>query len=72
MTCGVTLDPCRGYIELEDLLGGFNSPCVMDCKIGTRTYLEEELQKARKTPTLRKVCAGSLWGLALASEIINI
>ncbi|KAK2182273.1 hypothetical protein NP493_359g08015 [Ridgeia piscesae] len=42
------------YIELEDLLGGFNSPCVMDCKIGTRTYLEEELQKARKTPTVRK------------------
>ena len=26
-------------------------------KIGMRTYLEEELQKARKTPTLREV-----WG----------
>ena len=28
----------------------------MDCKIGVRTYLEEELLKAEKTPTPRKVC----------------
>ena len=46
-----------GYCELENLLHNFNSPCVMDCKIGVRTYLEEELLKAEKTPTPRKVCA---------------
>ena len=26
----------------------------MDCKIGVRTYLEEELSKAREKPKLRK------------------
>ncbi|XP_041122881.1 inositol-trisphosphate 3-kinase A-like [Polyodon spathula] len=42
------------YLQLTDLLGGFNGPCVMDCKIGVRTYLEEELARARKSPKLRK------------------
>ncbi|CAG7837512.1 unnamed protein product [Allacma fusca] len=42
------------YIELEDLLGRFGNPCVMDCKIGVRTYLEEELLKAKEKPKLRK------------------
>ena len=26
----------------------------MDCKIGVRTYLEEELEKAKEKPKLRK------------------
>ncbi|XP_046545206.1 inositol-trisphosphate 3-kinase B-like [Haliotis rubra] len=42
------------YIQLQDLLCEFNTPCVMDIKMGCRTYLEEELEKARSKPTLRK------------------
>ncbi|XP_017781542.1 PREDICTED: uncharacterized protein LOC108566252 isoform X2 [Nicrophorus vespilloides] len=42
------------YLQLQDLLGDFQSPCVMDCKIGVRTYLEEELAKAKEKPKLRK------------------
>ena len=53
-TC-VFLDVDAGYVQLQDLLCEFTSPCVMDIKMGVRTYLEEELEKARKKPTLRKV-----------------
>ncbi|XP_030070249.1 inositol-trisphosphate 3-kinase A [Microcaecilia unicolor] len=42
------------YIQLDDLLTNFEGPCVMDCKMGVRTYLEEELTKARGKPKLRK------------------
>lgn len=37
------------------MLSDFDSPCVMDCKIGVRTYLEEELAKAKEKTKLRKV-----------------
>lgn len=42
------------YVQMQDLLCEFNSPCVMDCKVGVRTYLEEELSKARENPKFRK------------------
>ncbi|XP_028809132.1 inositol-trisphosphate 3-kinase B [Denticeps clupeoides] len=41
------------YNQMDDLLAEFELPCVMDCKMGIRTYLEEELTKARKKPSLR-------------------
>ncbi|XP_015781942.1 inositol-trisphosphate 3-kinase B isoform X2 [Tetranychus urticae] len=42
------------FLELEDLLAKFDCPSVMDMKIGLRTYLEDELIKAREKPKLRK------------------
>ncbi|KAL5007951.1 hypothetical protein ScPMuIL_013532 [Solemya velum] len=42
------------YIQLQDLLCEFESPNAMDIKMGKRTYLEEELVKARKKPQMRK------------------
>nr|KAG5712416.1 hypothetical protein BaRGS_023995 [Batillaria attramentaria] len=51
---GVVEKSGERYVQLQDLLCEFTSPCVMDIKMGVRTYLEEELEKARKKPTLRK------------------
>ena len=45
----------ESYLQLQDLLSDFNAPCVMDIKMGVRTYLEDELAKAREKPKLRKV-----------------
>lgn len=42
------------YLEIEDLLAKFVAPAVMDVKMGVRTYLEDELAKAREKPKLRK------------------
>ncbi|KAM6923625.1 inositol-trisphosphate 3-kinase A-like [Xenentodon cancila] len=41
------------YMRLEDLLSGLRRPVIMDCKMGVRTYQEEELIKARNKATLR-------------------
>jgi 1D-myo-inositol-triphosphate 3-kinase len=43
------------YIEMEDLLASFHEPCIMDCKIGVRTYLEEDLEKSERDPEPRAV-----------------
>lgn len=42
------------YVQLQDLLAEFENPSVCDIKMGSRTYLEEELTKAREKKTFRK------------------
>ncbi|ROL47553.1 Inositol-trisphosphate 3-kinase C [Anabarilius grahami] len=51
---GVTQSDEQDYNLMDDLLADFDSPCIMDCKMGSRTYLEEELKKARECPQPRK------------------
>uniref|UniRef100_A0A8C2KQZ6 Kinase n=1 Tax=Cyprinus carpio TaxID=7962 RepID=A0A8C2KQZ6_CYPCA len=41
------------YIRLEDLLSGLKNPVIMDCKMGVRTYQEEEISKARSNAIVR-------------------
>ncbi|XP_010896686.3 inositol-trisphosphate 3-kinase B [Esox lucius] len=43
----------HSYIRLKDLLSGLKNPVIMDCKMGVRTYQEEELTKAQTKPILR-------------------
>ncbi|XP_074603772.1 uncharacterized protein LOC141857210 isoform X1 [Brevipalpus obovatus] len=42
------------FLELEDLLAPYEIPCVMDIKVGIRTYREKELIRTRDKPSLRK------------------
>ncbi|KAI5625113.1 inositol-trisphosphate 3-kinase C [Silurus asotus] len=51
---GMTQRDGQDYNLMDDLLSYFDTPCIMDCKMGSRTYLEEELKKARKRPQPRK------------------
>nr|XP_005307969.1 inositol-trisphosphate 3-kinase B-like isoform X2 [Chrysemys picta bellii] len=51
---GVVVKDGEHYIQMDDLLRGLDAPSIMDCKMGVRTYLEEELTKALLKPTPRK------------------
>lgn len=42
------------FLHMTDLLVNFDLPNVMDCKMGVRTYLEEELVRAREHPKIRR------------------
>ncbi|XP_029317258.1 inositol-trisphosphate 3-kinase A [Cottoperca gobio] len=44
----------ESFLHMTDLLANFDLPNVMDCKIGVRTYLEEELVRARERPKPRE------------------
>ncbi|XP_012629997.2 inositol-trisphosphate 3-kinase C isoform X1 [Microcebus murinus] len=51
---GVVQQDGQTFNQMEDLLADFEGPSIMDCKMGSRTYLEEELVKARERPRPRK------------------
>eukprot|EP00050_Salpingoeca_kvevrii_P006834 m.292010 g.292010 ORF g.292010 m.292010 type:complete len:420 (+) comp12552_c0_seq1:306-1565(+) len=42
------------YLEMEDLLTGFEHPCVMDVKMGIRTFRETEVKKKDRRKDLLK------------------
>uniref|UniRef100_A0A8C8RFT9 Kinase n=1 Tax=Pelusios castaneus TaxID=367368 RepID=A0A8C8RFT9_9SAUR len=50
---GVVEQDGESYNQMEDLLASFEAPSIMDCKMGVRTYLEEELEQAQQRPRLR-------------------
>ncbi|XP_068194425.1 inositol-trisphosphate 3-kinase A [Antennarius striatus] len=52
--CGIVEKDGESYLRMTDLLASFNLPNVMDCKMGVRTYLEEELVRAREKPKPRE------------------
>eukprot|EP00042_Codosiga_hollandica_P023453 m.92950 g.92950 ORF g.92950 m.92950 type:complete len:388 (-) comp51188_c0_seq4:62-1225(-) len=46
------------YLELQDLLVYFDNPCIMDVKMGIRTFLESEVGKnTRRMDLLEKMMA---------------
>lgn len=48
----VQLESGEMFIELQDLLKGFKDPCVMDIKMGCRTFLESEVGNKTLRPDL--------------------
>lgn len=57
---GVTESNGETYLELQDLLDGFNDPAVMDIKMGRRTFLESEVTNVK----LRKDLYNKLYKLS--------
>ncbi|XP_028856334.1 inositol-trisphosphate 3-kinase A [Denticeps clupeoides] len=51
---GVVESDGEQFLQMTDLLGTFEGPNVMDCKMGVRTYLEGELVRACERPKLRQ------------------
>lgn len=51
---GVVEKDGESFLHMSDLLVSFEHPNVMDCKMGVRTYLEEELVRARERPKPRE------------------
>nr|XP_046268452.1 inositol-trisphosphate 3-kinase A [Scatophagus argus] len=51
---GVVENDGESFLRMTDLLANFDFPNVMDCKMGVRTYLEEELVRAREKPKPRE------------------
>lgn len=51
---GVVEKDGESFLHMNDLLANFDHPNVMDCKMGVRTYLEEELVRARERPKPRE------------------
>ncbi|KAK7904349.1 hypothetical protein WMY93_016956 [Mugilogobius chulae] len=51
---GVVEKDGQCFLHMSDLLLPFDQPNVMDCKMGVRTYLEEELVRAREHPRPRE------------------
>lgn len=51
---GVVEKDGESFLHMTDLLATFDLPNVMDCKMGVRTYLEEELVRARERPKPRE------------------
>lgn len=50
---GTVLIDGQRYLEMQDLLANFHNPAVMDVKMGSRTYREEELSSALREAKLR-------------------
>ncbi|VDK74386.1 unnamed protein product, partial [Gongylonema pulchrum] len=42
----------ESFIEIEDLTALFDNPAIMDIKMGTRTFLESEVNNATKRSDL--------------------
>ncbi|XP_065832744.1 inositol-trisphosphate 3-kinase B-like [Oscarella lobularis] len=50
---GVVQQEGQPYLQMQDLLANFEDPAVMDIKMGIRTYLADELMKAKAKGELR-------------------
>ncbi|CAJ1073549.1 inositol-trisphosphate 3-kinase A [Xyrichtys novacula] len=51
---GIVEKDGESFLHMTDLLANFDLPNVMDCKMGVRTYLEDELVRARERPRPRE------------------